>query len=137
MGNAEATSVTCNNCGKLHDPSAVDLVMAGTRVPCTRCGSEAVKVDVHVTDTITMRDSLDLKAKRPGMKRPFIEQRVGHEQRRDSGRWSKIRRVIDRENDRYIEHITDDDGNVVRDVDVPLSEHRGHGSDRSQPKAHP
>jgi hypothetical protein len=90
-----------------------------------------------VTDTIGIRDSIDLKAKRPGENRLYMEQRLGDDLHRDSGQWRKIHRVIDRENDRYVERITDDEGNVVRDVDARLSAHRGHGSDRSTPKAHP
>ena len=33
--------------------------------------------------------------------------------------------MVDRKNDRYRERITTPDGEVVRDVDEPLSEHRG------------
>jgi len=53
------------------------------------------------------------------------------------GTWWGIRRVIDREKNRYAETVTDAGGQVVRDVDVPLDAHRGHGSDTTQPKAHP
>lgn len=104
---------------------------------CAGCGSQAVHVHVHATETITVRERLDLKAKRPGMKRPFQELRQGDDFHRKSERWRKIRRLIDRDNNRYVEHIVDDKDNVVRDVDVPLSEHLGHGTDRSHPKAHP
>lgn len=137
MGDSRVTSVKCGNCDEPHARDAVDLILAGERLPCTRCGSHAVKVDMHVAETITLHERLDLKAKRLGSKRPFMEQRVGDDQNRKSGRWSKIHRLIDRENDRYVEHIADEEGIVVRDVDVPLSEHRGHGSDRSRPKTHP
>ena len=38
-----------------------------------------------------------------------------------------MERTIDRRNDHYRERIVDSEGNVVRDVDEPLSEHRGRG----------
>jgi hypothetical protein len=38
------------------------------------------------------------------------------------------RAVIDREHDRYTERITDEAGNVAREIDEPPSQHRGHGA---------
>ena len=137
MGKPEITSVECHSCREPHTPAAGDRIVAGKRVACTRCGSKNVKVKLRVAEMITIRDSLDLKARRPGFKRPVMEQRLGDDLHRASGRWRKIRRVFDRGNDRYIEHIVDDEGTTVRTIDVPLSEHRGHGSDDSRPKAHP
>jgi hypothetical protein len=41
----------------------------------------------------------------------------------------KLRRIIDRRNNRYQELVVDPQtGETVREVDEPLSEHRGHGS---------
>jgi hypothetical protein len=40
-----------------------------------------------------------------------------------------FRREFDKMRDRYFEHVEDaDTGEVLRHVDEPLSEHRGHGS---------
>jgi hypothetical protein len=37
--------------------------------------------------------------------------------------------VIDRRGNRYFEHITDNEtGEIIRVVDEPLTDHRGHGS---------
>ena len=45
---------------------------------------------------------------------------------------SKVR-IIDRKEDYYKELVIDTDtGNVDRDVEHPLSEHRGHGSAKSR-----
>jgi hypothetical protein len=84
-----------------------------------------------------IHERADVKARRAGVGRPFLEQRVGDDFHRASGTWRRIRRVIDREKNRYVETVTDAGGQVVRDVDVPLDEHRGHGSDATQQKAHP
>jgi hypothetical protein len=41
--------------------------------------------------------------------------------------------VVDREGDHYSERITDEAGNVVREVDEPLSDHHGHGAAKRRP----
>ena len=69
--------------------------------------------------------------------RVFTEMKSGEDFHRDSGRWRHLWRLIDRRNDRYVERITEPDGTVVREVEVPLTEHRGHGADRSRLRAHP
>jgi hypothetical protein len=56
---------------------------------------------------------------------------TGAEPRRDGKGWVYIRKIIDREKDRYVEHIVDyHTGDVLRDVDEPLSKHLGHGTER-------
>jgi hypothetical protein len=91
---------------------------------------------VDMRSKLALGDLLKMKGRPRGGGKPSIEQQVGTQLHRASGRWRQIVRIIDRRNDRYVETIQDD-GIAVRDVDVPLSEHRGHGDDRSQPKAHP
>jgi len=67
--------------------------------------------------------------KTPGVNRPRIEFVEGDDLHRDFGRWMKLSRQIDRENDRYRETVVDPKtGRVVHECDEPLSEHRGHGS---------
>jgi hypothetical protein len=41
----------------------------------------------------------------------------------------------DKPADRYIERVVTEGGEVLRDVDEPLSEHFGHGSDKPQLRA--
>lgn len=125
---------TCVGCGDERDP---DLDDDGARPPCPTCGETAVAFGVEAADELGLHDSLRVRLKGPDEKRAGVEQATGANFHRKSQTWSDVTRVIDRRNDRYVERIVDADGNVVRDVDVPLSEHRGHGSDRSQPKAHP
>jgi hypothetical protein len=66
----------------------------------------------------------------PGQIKPYREWVSGDELHRDSGERRRVERVIDHERRRYIERITDEAGNVVRDVDEPLSDHRGRGAAR-------
>lgn len=87
--------------------------------------------DRHVVlqDSVSSFDQIRGKARHgeAGKVKPYREWVSGDELHRDSGERRRVERVIDHENDRYTEHITDAAGNVVRDVDQPLSEHRGHG----------
>jgi hypothetical protein len=72
---------------------------------------------------------LSLKGRRPGLRRPFVELKTGQEWFRKLGRWHRLFRRIDHEADRYSERITDaETGEVVRELEEPLSEHRGRGS---------
>lgn len=131
---ANVRSVECKDCGT---PRPARPALGATVEPCDACGSTALLVKVEAHDTLTLRSSTTAKARTPGKRKPFIEIASGDSFTHSTGTWSKRLRVFDRRGDRYRERIEAEDGTVTRDVDVPLSEHRGHGSDRSQPKAHP
>lgn len=88
----------------------------------------ARKFDVHVTESIILRDSLSMKHKRPGKKKPIAESFSGSERRKSVGDYVNKERLIDRENDRYKERVVTEDGEVLRNVDEPLSAHHGRGS---------
>lgn len=124
---ADSIKVHCGKCdAELGGESAT---LAEKRSPCPFCGSTGRMVKVEVSDSITVRGMLDLKAREPGGGRPFMEQRVGDDLHRKSGMWMKLRRLIDRRANRYVEHITNPTtGEVVRDVEEPLDQHRGHGN---------
>ena len=94
--------------------------------------SRLVKVYLH--DEVTFHTDLGLKKRTPGFKsggrsRPAQEQWSGDEQSAD-GIWRDRQRVVDRENNRHVERVTDSDGTVIRDVDEPLDQHLRHGSDK-------
>ena len=78
-----------------------------------------------------------MKVKDPsfnGKGRIKIERLEGDDLHRKSGRWNKKVRVIDRENDRYVETVTDPvTGEVIHHCEGRLSDHSGHGSDRRPP----
>jgi hypothetical protein len=129
------TTVQCRDCGTpVEEPGPIE-----DRRPCPTCGSLARIFTVTVTDTAQVRERIAIKARRGevGKVRPFLEQTHGDDYHRDSGEWREVTRVIDRENDRYTERIVDTAGNVVREVDEPLNEHRGHGAARRRPPTDP
>src|SRR3990172_6956470 len=130
---AEIAAVWCNGCGESLAEARPDDPVDG-RPPCPACGSMSWLVKVFLQDEMTLHTDLALKKKRPGFKsggrsRPAQEQWSGEELSVD-GVWRDRQRVLDRENNRYIERVTDPDGTVIRDVDEPLDQHLGHGSDK-------
>jgi hypothetical protein len=130
------TTVSCSGCGAfLPEQGQID-----DPEPCPGFGSTARTFAVTLTDTVAAYDSLATKARHGdvGQVKPFREAFTGFDYHRDSQEWRQVYRVIDRENNRYTERIVDGAGNVVRDVDEPLSQHRGHGAAKprgSQPQS--
>jgi hypothetical protein len=84
---------------------------------------------------VVARDGIGVTAKRPGDRRPYIEDRALPSY---SHRYDKVvlrEQIIDRENDRYFERVTHyETGEVIHEIDEPLSQHRGHGSAKKSKK---
>lgn len=129
---ADSVHVLCGKCRALLDEDPHSR--PEDRQPCPTCGSASRHFEVALSATVTARSKLALKAKRPGMKRPFVEQVIGDDLHRKTGRWMKLRRVIDRLRNWYSELLTDPrTGEVVHKTEEPLTEHRGHGSAKEDP----
>ncbi|MFN2526549.1 MAG: hypothetical protein ABR505_09880 [Actinomycetota bacterium] len=85
--------------------------------------------------TVGVHASAGIKVRRAGQTgRPAIEIKTGDDLHRDSGEWRQREMRVDREANRYTEKVTDRQGKVVRDVDEPLSVHRGRGSAKFKKK---
>ena len=135
MSETPNRTVQCSGCGTpLQEPTRIE-----DREPCPTCGSLARTVNASFTDTVQARERLNLKARHGdvGEVKPYREQINGDELHRDSGEWHRVSRVVDREDDRYTERITDEAGNVVREVDEPLSDHRDRGAAKRRPLTDP
>lgn len=120
------TTVSCSGCGtSVPEPRRIE-----DREPCPTCGSMARTFAVTLADKAEVRDGLAYKARHGdvGKVKPYLEAYSGSDYYRDSEEWRQVARVVDRENDRYTERIVDAAGNVVRDVDESLREHRGRGA---------
>ena len=101
---------------------------ASQRVPCPKCGSTSRSFEVTAHATLTIKEKMGMQGRHPGKGRPFIEQVAGDDLHQKSGKWMKLSRVIDRENDSYKETVTDPTtGEIVHHCDEPLSKHTGHG----------
>ncbi len=81
----------------------------------------------------TIRDAVRIKVVTSGARRPLKEIFLGADRHRAADRWVERQRVIDRENDSYVEIVTEEGtGIVIHECREPLSQHRGHGSDKKK-----
>jgi len=121
------SSVRCGGCGYVEG----DLQQAD-REACPNCGSKPRHVSLTMRDQIQFKQQFAMKVKDParkGKQKTKIEQLVGDDLHRKSGKWYTKARVIDRENNRYLEEVIDPvSGKVIHRCEEPLSEHYGHGS---------
>jgi hypothetical protein len=82
-------------------------------------------------------ERIAIKVKRPGRKKALMEETRGFEASAESGPLVHKRRLIDRGGDRYVERVLDSKtGDVLRDCDERLTDHRGRGSAKARRK-HP
>jgi hypothetical protein len=85
-----------------------------------------------VDEVPPIKEQLKTKFKDPARRsseKVRSEQVVGDDYWRARGKWTKLKRIIDRDNDSYSKTIIDPQtGEVILSVEHPLSEHRGHGS---------
>lgn len=99
------------------------------RITCSKCGSTKRNYHVSISESVTARDGIKVKAKHAGEKKPYIEDLSIPDHSRSLGKVVHRARVIDRDNDRYFEKITDyESGEVIHHCEEPLSQHRGHGN---------
>ena len=119
--------VFCQSCG-------ADVTQLNNRIDerdaCPRCGSEKRNFHVLLEGRAGVGVSnLEWKHTRPGWrrtpksrKRPLAKGSSGRVKGKDGQFVDKVQ-LVDSQNDRYRELVTDLEGNVLRDIDEPLSEH--------------
>lgn len=123
-------SVECANCG-----AEIDIVgdTLDRRVPCDICGSNKRVHNLSIVDTLFVRDGLEVKAKRPSEKKPYVEDKAMPSYSRRLDKHVHHERLIDRDNDVYRETVTDyESGEVIHHCEEPLSQHINHGSAKSK-----
>lgn len=98
------------------------------RKPCANCGSLSRMARVDIESKLELHSDLGLKARTPGGTKPFLEQRTGASYWHTMGKWMRRVQFIDRRGNRYVKRVEDPEtGEVVRDVDEPLTDHRVTG----------
>ena len=133
MGNV-TQATRCQDCGELLDESP--SLLPEQRSPCPKCGSVARQVEITVAETLTAHASIGIKARHSGVSKPFLESKSGASFFRRLGQWVSREMVVDRENDKYKELVTNPEtGEVIHHCDEPLSQHRGHGAARKKRSA--
>ena len=116
----------CKKCG------AILFELKGSdRTPCPACAEVARVFDEHIEESLVLHDHMRMKGKHEGKGRPFFDAQVGASFYFKDQEWHHLERIIDHDQDLYIEIITNPKtGEVIRKVEEPLSQHRGHGSSR-------
>ena len=123
--------ITCGMCGALL--TELSDTPFELRKPCPNCGSRSRRFDVLIQGEFNIRSKLRIKSKRGGKGKPFFELFKGFDFFRKRREWMMLTRIIDRENDRYIEKITNPNtGEIDHMCEEPLSKHTGHRSARSK-----
>ncbi len=96
---------------------------------CPKCGSDLRTVNISATLEGKSHLFIGYTLKKEGLKKPVVESIHRLETQKSTGRIMEKSRLIDLENDQYIEHVVD---NITRETihrcEEPLSEHKGHGS---------
>lgn len=119
-------TIECADCGAELDGRGDTLKR---RIPCNECGSTKRSYHVFISEAVITRDGIEVKAKRAGEKKPYVEDLAVPDYSRSLDKVVHRERVIDRDNDRYFEKITDyESGEVIHHCEEPLSQHQGHGN---------
>ena len=87
------------------------------RTPSPVCGDMPRIHEVEVKDAIVLRDHMRVKGKHGGRERFFFAVRVGADFYYKEREWRHLERLIDRDNNLYIEIITDPKtGEVIKEM---------------------
>ena len=121
----------CNNCNEILS----EIVNFTENDPCPHCGAISMQIIDDINDEFRIRERIVIKVRKNGEKEVITRITQGDDLYRDTGKWNHLERVIDRENDYYSEKITDPlTGEIIKECNEPLSEHKGHGSAKHKNK---
>ena len=98
---------------------------------CPNCGSPSGLTNSIRVAGLEIFPSVQFRIERPTYKRKhkYAREVKSSAEQSVNGQLVRVDQFVDRENDRYRKKVTVvDTGEVLRQVDYPLSEHRGHGS---------
>ena len=115
---------TCHGCGLSLSEESEE-----PRRPCPECGSSVRVAAELVQDVMVAYEDWRIEGRHAGNSRWFFQERSESSYFHRDAEWHRLFRLIDRQNDRYAEVITRrTTGEILREVEEPLSSHRGHGS---------
>jgi len=124
----------CRACG-----IEFEIKLGSLAILCPNCKSEQIQVTMKLTEELPiLHDRLDLKVKdsrysgKHKLRKHIIS---GSEIRRDDNKWMEKNRLIDKDQDLYMEKVTDSQtGEIVHECNEPLSKHWNHGSAKKKNK---
>ena len=137
MGNT-SDKCKCTDCG--YEFIGIDLGVP-KRPSCPMCQSKLKTIEICLHDEVgTPTESFYMEGRSPkkrraqgktgkSVKKPIFEYFDGEDYCHDLGKYVNKLRHIDRENDSYIEIVTDkESGRIIHHDEEKLSEHYDHGS---------
>ena len=122
---AKVPSTACHDCGREIDEAA-DL--PGRRAPCANCGGTKRVMHAEIllrgSSSVIVRKMLNWERKSQGR-----WGKDGWDLFNLTGKWNRLKRTFDKPNDQYKEEIMDGEtGELIRECNEPLSQHRARGS---------
>ncbi len=123
------TYVKCNQCDSYFD----FIVGFEESMPCPVCEANDWDYNISEEEKKQLRHTVKLKERPEEGGKPIREIKSGEELYKETNEWRQIERIIDRENGIYHEKITDlNSGDVIKEVWEDLSDHKGHGADKTR-----
>jgi DNA-directed RNA polymerase subunit RPC12/RpoP len=118
----------CGACGAQIDQR--EDAPADETIVCLACGLRTRRFKQLIKTEVPTQANVRSKARRQGTRgRPFLEMVFGASFDRARQKWLQIEQIVYRETRRYRKRIVDPStGEVIRDDDGPLDEHKGFGS---------
>lgn len=129
MARATASRVTCANCKQPLEPRPANM---SENPLCPGCGSIRRAHFLGLEPSVTVSSTLGYQS-RDDAGTKFGWGYIRRELFGLTGRLHRVERHFLRRmrGDKYVEHITDaETGALIRHLEEPLSEHKGHGSDK-------
>lgn len=116
----------CASCGNIIDTSKDKC---SQKSPCSECGSTIRNYHMTIMENLQLLDGWGVKGKRPGKKKPFVEDISMPNYSHSKNKLVLKEQLIDRDNDKYREKISDyQTRETIHYCEEPLSQHFGHGS---------
>ena len=112
--------------GESYSDVILRVVDAEGRLPKT--------LEVHMHNEVKFDVKEKSRHRSPAGKNTFnVEITEGNDLHRNTGKWNKLWRRVDREGNKYQERIIDGEtGEIIRDVNEPLGQHKGPRSPRKK-----
>lgn len=130
--------VHCSNCDYSFGPQNDSM---DPKAPCPQCGEikKTVKINLGYDEynlSENIKENLRI-LKGPvnkSLKKHFVQEiKTGDDFFHKEQKWVQKERVIDRENDHYLEKIIDPEtGEIIHHISGSLREHQDHGSAKSK-----
>ncbi len=121
-------TIKCSNC----DTDLPRNWSSFTKKICPKCDSNRTTTTINIVDNFSFKKNIKGKVKNKkynSKKNPRYKFFHGDELRKNDGKWMLKDRIIDKDNDKYFEKVTDPEiGEVIHYTEEPLSEHFHHGS---------